>query len=187
MLIGTPSRLRRAGLTGLVLLGAAWGTPSAGQIPPCPPPAEADTGWSRFPFVGLHLDLRLPAELRATPFASLRSTARRMREQEIPAIPADSIELLAAWETSKAAAGAVRQVLLYSVPPGTLPSGRPCSMVIAGQPALVFRRVVSGGGRSPNEFWTEAYWPGFGIALRATALDAYAGTLAMLRSIERRP
>ena len=181
----------RRPLASMVLLTAVGVTPSRSQRPtrpaPCPPAAELDTGWARFAFAGLHLSLRLPADLRPRPYQALRGIDRRVRADDIPATPAETVELVAAWEIPKNASSEIRQVLLYTVRPDSLPRGRPCALPIAKQTGVVFRKVLSGGSGRSDEYWTEAYWPTFAMAVHGTSLNAFAVALAILRSVEPVP
>lgn len=182
---------RRALLGSLVLLAATGITSGTSQRPtrpaPCPTAPEPDTTWARFAFAGLHLSLRLPADLRPKPYQALRGIDRRVRADDIPATPAETVELVAAWEIPKAASSEIRQVLLYTVRPDSLPRGRPCALPIAKQTGVVFRKVLSGGSGRSDEYWTEAYWPAFALAVHGTTLNAFAVALAILRSIEPVP
>jgi len=173
-------------LLALVILSAA-----AGQQPRrpgrCVTAAEADSNWTRFRFVGLRLTLVLPPDLRPVADGSLKGVARRLRAQSIPLTTADTVRLLAAWVAPGKSTGDVRQVLFYSVRPDSTPSGRPCALTIADQPGLVFRMALSPPGRAADEYWMEAYWPGFVLAASGPTVAAYEAIFGILRSIAVSP
>lgn len=176
----------------LLLLAGLGSTSVAGQRPVrparCPAPSPGtDSTWKRHDFDGLHLALALPAELRPLPYRSLNREARRAREQSIPETTAPGLELSVAWQASQSPAFLVERVLLYTVGTDQVPEGRPCSWPIAGEEGLVFRHSLS--SRTPGEtrYWTEAYWPGFVVAIEGRSFDTYEIAVRILRGISRLP
>lgn len=149
----------------------------------CRTAADADSSWARFSFAGLQLSLRLPAELRAISYGDLRKLAGQVELSAISPGFMESLELVAAWRAPARAPGEIHHVLLYTVRPTLAPSGRPCSLAIAGQPGLVFLQVLNAGGGGAAEYWTEAYWPGYVLAVRGKTMDSYDVAFRMLRSI----
>lgn len=143
--------------------------------------------WTRYPFPGLRLVLSLPPGLRPLPYEGLRRAGRRAAERSIPMTDADSVELLAAWEAPARSAGEIRQVLLFSIRPDSVPPGRPCAFAVAGQPGYVFRMALSPDGRAADESRVEAYWHGFVLAAVGRSMDAYEIVFGILSSIAMLP
>ncbi len=170
-------------------LGAV--TPASGRQPtrhgPCATDAKPGETWTSFPFLGLRLAVSLPADLRPVPFASLGRVVRRARARSIPMLPDESVQLVAAWEAPSKSTSEVRRVLLYSVRPDSVPPGRPCALPIAGQPGFIFRTALSAEGRAADEYWVEAYWPGFVLVAAGRSLDAYEVVFGILRTITVTP
>ena len=177
----------------LVLLLAGLGSASLdGQRPVrparCPaPPAGADSTWKRHEVGGLQLALELPADLRLLPYQSLPREARRAREQSIPESTAPGLELSVAWKASPSPASLVERVLFYTVGTDQVPEGRPCSWPIAGEEGLVFRHSLSSKTPGDARYWTEAYWPGFVLAIEGRSFDTYEIAVRILRGISRLP
>lgn len=165
-------------------MGGAWPGNSqqlrAGNCAATPGPAE---DWTPVTLSGLGLSLRLPAELKAQAYQSLRGIARRAKARSMPATALDTVELLAAWEAPRNSSSDIRQVLLYSRRPDSVPAGRPCAMTIAQQRGMVFRMAYSGDGRAADEYEVVAYWPGFLFAARGRSLDAYDAIYRVLRTV----
>jgi hypothetical protein len=98
-------------------------------------------------------------------------------------VTADGLELIAAWAAPTGSAGTIRQLLLYSRRSDALPQGRPCGVSIGGQPGLIFRTAFSGAGKAADEYWAEAYWPGFLLAGVGESMDAYDELFRILRTV----
>jgi hypothetical protein len=152
----------------------------------CSTAAQPGEQWTSFVLRGLRLQLALPPELRPLAEPKLRKTAERAAERSLPANSDAATRLVAAWEAPARSASELRQVLLYTVQEA-VPRGRPCALLIAQQPGLVFKLVLSGQGRIASEYWTEAHWPGFVLAVGGRSLEAYELGFAILRSITVQP
>lgn len=172
------------------LLGALAGSASS-QRPthpaPCPTTAPPDENGGVFSFVGLKLGLHLPPQLRPVLFSNLGRVAKRTHAPLEQVTPADSIQLAAAWEAPGKSDSEIRQVLLYQVRPGFVPTGRPCALVIAGAAGLVFRTSLGSVGQSADEHWAVAYWPGFILAAFGRSFNGYDVILGVLRSVTLTP
>jgi hypothetical protein len=152
----------------------------------CRTAAQADTTWPETSFLGFHFSLRLPLELRRVPEQELRRVAERTHALETTG-EGVAVELVAAWRAPARAQGEIQEVLLFTLRTAFVPDGRPCAFAIAGRPGLVFRQTLSGAGSGANEYWTEAFWPGFALAIRGRTLDSYEIGFVVLRSLAALP
>lgn len=174
----------------LVVLIVSGSTSLVGQTParyaPCRAALPADSSWSGFSIAGLRLTLRLPAKLRPVRYKDLDRMFRREQVPEISRNLADSVVLAAGWAAPAKDPGDIQQVFLYTISGSYTPFGRPCSLSIAGKPGLAFLRSLSGGSQG-NEYWAEAYWPGFVLAIRGGTLDSYEVAFRILRAVAAMP
>jgi hypothetical protein len=149
--------------------------------------AETAADWRSVGFVGLRLTLRLPPTLEQLPPNRLVRKAREAQALRIPRLRGPGVELAVAWTAPADAPGALREVLLYTVRADSVPPGRPCALRIAGSDAVAFRFSLSAGGQAAEDHWTEAYWPGFILAVNARSLAGADSALGLLRAITRTP
>lgn len=162
-------------LTGLLLAAQCAASPAPG----------AD--WQERALPGLHLSLRLPPDLEPRPWKALPGISRAARRRGIPAIQADSVVLVAAWEARRGSAGELTQILLFEVRPDTVPAGRPCPIEVAGAPGRAFRYALSGSGNAADEFWVEVYWPGYLLAAGGRSMAAYDQAFTVVRALTATP
>ena len=144
-------------------------------------------GWTEFSHSGLRIAFKLPPELHAFEYKALAKVSDAARRKEIPTVAAESVELVLAWELPKKVSGPVQRLLLYRAKGAAAPEGRPCALTVAGSPALLFRSAQTSANHASDEYWIEAYWPGFVLAAVGTTSGVYEAALAILRSVTVTP
>lgn len=176
---------------GVMLLLAGFTAPANAQQPlrpgACAAAGPAAEGWVDFSHPALQLALRLPAELHPVGYNALQKVSNRARRKEIPGADSAGVELVLAWELPGKSAGPLRQVLIYRARGSAAPEGRPCALTIAGSPGLVFRSALTSANHASDEYWIEAYWPGWVFAASGATAGVYEAALAVLRSVVAAP
>jgi hypothetical protein len=184
--VRSASSMRRTIAVVAALLGAG-GALAAAQVAPrpaaCTRTAVADSTWIGYSFQGPRLALKIPPGLKQVDPGKLGAVAKRAHAPLSQITDTDSIRPISAWEAPSKSPGELREVLLYQVRRGFVPTGRPCAMAIAGAPGLVFRLALSSEGQAADEYWIEAYWPGFVLAAAGRSFSGWELIIGLLGEV----
>lgn len=173
---------------GLLLLAPAIGSAQQPvRLGTCAATPDAGSDWVRYPHQGLNLYLTLPPELREVDFSSIQKADKKANIRLEQVTDADSARIVAAWDVPDKKMKDVKRVLLYAVRKSFLPTGRPCAIDLAGQPGRVFRLVLSPEGSTENEYWLQAFWPGYVLAVGGPSMATYEVGFGILKAVSGVP